>query len=357
MSGEKGKTSKISGRSTVRPPAAEKSTGRSRLPAPPKAPSRLPKAPSRFPKSPSLPPPSSGQTKTDLLPPPLPKPTVAFLGLGKMGRPMAGRLLDLGFPIRVWSRTSSTAKTLSGAIPTTSPAEAVKGAAVIVTMLTDAAALEAVLPSILEGINAEKSKLRPVLVDMSTIGRRAAIAIGKRVEASGARFVDAPVSGTVRPAARGELVALVGGAVRSVERARPVLDALCKKVIHAGGIGQGQALKVVLNGIGAHHFVALASMLALGEKAGLARDILLDAFTTGAFATPSYLGKRDKLLVRDYTAEFSLELALKDVALNVQLQHECGVKLPVLRAIVADLERAMNAGLGGLDLFAIEKTY
>jgi 3-hydroxyisobutyrate dehydrogenase-like beta-hydroxyacid dehydrogenase len=277
---------------------------------------------------------------------------------------MAGRLLDLGFPIRVWSRTSSTAKTLSGAHAATSPAEAVRGAVVIVTMLADAAALESVLPSIFEGIRAdqvprsgEKRKLRPVLVDMSTIGRKSAIAIGKRVEANGARFVDAPVSGTIRPASRGELVALVGGAVRSVERARPVLDALCKKVIHAGGIGQGQALKVVLNGIGAHHFVAFASMLALGEKAGLARDILLDAFTTGAFATPSYLGKRDKLLARDYTPEFSLEHALKDVALNVQLQHECGVKLPVLRAIVADLERTVSEGLGALDLFAIEKAY
>lgn len=270
---------------------------------------------------------------------------------------MAGRLLDLGFPIRVWSRTSSTSKALTGAYAAQTPADAVRGAQVIITMLVDAAALEEVLPSILEGINAEKAKLRPVLVDMSTIGRKNAIAIGRRVEASGARFVDAPVSGTVRPASKGELVALVGGAVRSVERARPVLDALCKKIIHAGGIGQGQALKVVLNGIGAHHFVAFASMLALGERAGLARDILLDAFTTGAFATPSYLGKRDKLLARDYTAEFSLEHALKDVALNVQLQHECGMKLPVLRAIVADLERAVSAGLGPLDLFAIEKAY
>lgn len=346
----------------MRPP------GGSRLPAPPKAPSRFPKGLSRLPKGATVPPPSSGppsgQGKTDLLPPPLPKPVVAFLGLGTMGRPMAGRLLDLGFPMRVWSRTAGTAKTLTGAHSATSPADAVRGAAVIVTMLSDAAALEAVLPSILEGIAAEhgarggsKPKLRPVLVDMSTIGRRAAIEIGKRVEASGARFVDAPVSGTVRPASRGELVALVGGSVRSVERARPVLDGLCKKVIHAGAIGQGQALKVVLNGIGAHHLIAFASMLALGEKAGLARDILLDAFTTGAFATPSYVGKRDKLLARDFTPEFSLDLALKDVALNVQLQHECGMKLPVLRAIVAELERAVGIGLGGLDLFAIEKAY
>ena len=225
-------------------------------------------------------------------------------------------------------------------------------------MLADAAALEAVLGDILAGIAREKKKLRPVIVDMSTIGRRAAIAIGKRVEASGARFVDAPVSGSVRPAARGELLALVGGAVRSVERARPVLDALCKKVIHAGGIGQGQALKVVLNGIGAHHFVAFASMLALGERAGLARDILLEAFTGGAFATPSYVQKLydSKLLARDYTPEFSPRLAaLKDCRPQHRAPHDCGMMLPVVRPIMADLERAVAAGLGNQDLFAIEK--
>jgi len=98
-------------------------------------------------------------------------------------------------------------------------------------------------------------------------------------------------------------------------------------------------------------------MLALGERAGLARDLMLDAFTTGAFATPSYIGKRDKLLARDYTPEFALALALKDVALNVALQHECGMKLPVLRAILADLERGVHEGLGELDLFALEKHY
>ena len=165
-------------------------------------------------------------------------------------------------------------------------------------MLSDAEALATVLEGrdgVLATFLREKRKPRPVLVDMSTIGRGAAIAAGRRAEEHGARFVDAPVSGSVRPAGAGELIALVGGTVRSVERVRPVLAVLCKKIIHAGGVGQGQALKVVLNGVGAHHLVAFTSMLALGERAGLARDVLLDAFTTGAFATPSYVGKREKL--------------------------------------------------------------
>jgi 3-hydroxyisobutyrate dehydrogenase-like beta-hydroxyacid dehydrogenase len=161
----------------------------------------------------------------------------------------------------------------------------------------------------------------------------------------------------VRPAGKGELVALVGGAVRSVERVRPVLAVLCKKVIHAGGVGQGQALKVVLNGIGAHHLVAFTSMLALGEGAGLARDVLLDAFTTGAFATPSYLGKRDKVLARDFTPDFSLALALKDCTLNEALQEEVGISLPVHRAVMEDVAAGVREGHGELDLFALEKHY
>jgi 3-hydroxyisobutyrate dehydrogenase-like beta-hydroxyacid dehydrogenase len=129
-------------------------------------------------------------------------------------------------------------------------------------------------------------------------------------------------------------------------------------MIHAGGVGQGQALKIVLNGLGAHHLVAFTSMLVLGEAAGLARDVLLDAFTNGAFATPSYAGKRDKVLARDYSSEFSLALALKDCLLASELEREVGLRLPVHRAIVADITAGVaNDGLGELDLFALEKHY
>lgn len=293
---------------------------------------------------------------------------VAFLGLGAMGRPMAARLVEAGFDVCVYNRTQGAAAALvqRGAKAFATPRECVLRADVIVTMVSDADALAAVLegddgvlaafPPLPEGDHVDR-RLRPVLVDMSTIGRKAALAVGRRLKAHGVDFVDAPVSGSVRPAGKGELVALAGGSVRVVERVRPVLAALCKKVIHAGAVGQGQALKVVLNGVGSHHLVAFTSMLALGERAGLARDILLDAFTSGAFATPSYVGKRDKVLARDFSADFALALALKDCALNVALQEEVGMRLPVHRAIVADVDAGVKEGLGDLDLFALEKHY
>lgn len=282
-----------------------------------------------------------------------------------MGTPMAARLARAGGaagPLSVWNRTRTNAGPLArdGAVVAKTPRDAAAGADVVFTMLSDAAALAAVLEGpdgVLAALTAHEGKRRPIVVDMSTIGRAAAIAAGARVDAHGAHFVDAPVSGSVGPAARGELVALAGGTVRAVERVRPLLDVLCKRVIHAGGVGQGQALKIVLNGIGAHHFVALASMLALGERAGLARDVLLDAFTTGAFATPSYVQKRDKLLARDWSPEFSLALALKDCLLNLDLQDECALALPVHRRIVDEIRAAVGSGLGELDLFGIEKRY
>lgn len=291
-----------------------------------------------------------------------PPKTIAFLGLGAMGRPMAARLVQAGLPVRVWNRSRGPERILAklGATVAATPAECAYGADVVITMVSDAEALASVLEGrdgVLAAFARDRKKPRPVLVDMSTIGKKAAVAAGKRAEAHGARFVDAPVSGSVRPAGTGELIALVGGTIRSVERVRPVLSVLCKKLIHAGGVGQGQVLKVVLNGVGSHHLVAFTSMLALGERGGLARDVLLDAFTTGAFSTPSYVGKRDKVLARDFAPDFSLALALKDSLLNSALQDELGVVLPVHRAIVEDIARGVKEGLGGLDLFALEKHY
>jgi 3-hydroxyisobutyrate dehydrogenase-like beta-hydroxyacid dehydrogenase len=285
------------------------------------------------------------------------KPAVAFLGLGAMGAPMAERLARGGFAVTVWNRTLARAGALSaaGATVARSPAEAVQGADVVVTMLSDARALEAVLG----GKKGLLAGLAPgaLVIEMSTAGRAAARRTAKRVAQAKGRFVDAPVSGTVGPATRGELLAMVGGSERDVGDARVVLDAMCRRVIHAGEVGQGQALKVLLNGIGAHHFVAFASMLVLGERAGLSREVLVDAFTSGAFASPSYVGKKAKILARDFSPEFSLALALKDAGLNVELQEEVGLKLDVLRAIAKVLKRAVASGLGEEDLYAVEKWF
>lgn len=272
---------------------------------------------------------------------------------------MARRLVEQGFSLTVYNRTRRSA---AGASVAKTPRAAAEGADVLVTMVSDARAVRAVLFGKDGALAAERPPR--VVVDMSTIGPRAARAIAARVEAHaqaqarGIAFVDAPVSGSVGPAARGELVALAGGTAAALRRARPVLDALCRKVVHAGPVGAGQALKVVLNGVGAHHLVAFTSMLALGERAGLDREVLVEAFTTGAFATPSYVGKRARVLARDWAdPDFSLALTRKDVRLALELQREVGLRLPVHRAIARDVDAGIAEGLGALDLFALEEHY
>jgi 3-hydroxyisobutyrate dehydrogenase len=281
----------------------------------------------------------------------------AFLGLGNMGAPMARRVASR-MPCAMWNRTRARAEGLSDVATriASTPRDAVHAAGVVVTCLADGKALQEVLA----GDDGLLAGVAPgaVVVDMSTIGRAAAREAARAIEARGARFVDAPVSGSVGPAERGELLALVGGAETDVQRATPVLSAMCNRILRAGGVGQGQALKVVLNGVGAHHFVAFASMLALGERAGLARETIVEAFTTGAFATPSYVSKRARVLGRDYASpEFTLGLALKDGALNLALQQEVGLTLPVQREITREVAQAVGEGLGDEDLFALEKYF
>ena len=161
---------------------------------------------------------------------------------------MAANIARKGFPLSVWNRSHERAAALVtlGAKPKSTPRECVQGARVIVTMLSDEKALFEVLLGD-DGVLAGADK-DAVIVDMSTVGRAAALKAAQLAKDGGLRFVDAPVSGSTGPAEKGELVALVGGRLNDVTRAQPVILAMCKRIIHAGDVGQGQALKVSSTG-------------------------------------------------------------------------------------------------------------
>jgi 3-hydroxyisobutyrate dehydrogenase-like beta-hydroxyacid dehydrogenase len=299
-----------------------------------------------------------------MVPPPGPASTmgVAFLGaaaseVGAMAAPMATNIAKKGFPIAAWNRSSDRSAALAalGVKMRGSPRECVQGARVVILLLADESSLFDVLEradGVLAGIEKDA-----VIVDMSTVGRAAALKAADLAKSAGARFIDAPVSGSVGHAERGELTALVGGRLNDVSRAQPVIQAMTKKIIHAGDVGQGQALKIVLNALGAHQLAAFTSMLVLGERAGLARRVVIDAFTTGVFAAPSYIQKREKMLAKDYSPELTLAVGLKEAQLNIELQQEVGLPLPVQREITRALEKAVEDGFGEEDLYALEKYY
>lgn len=182
--------------------------------------------------------------------------------------------------------------------------------------------------------------------------------IAERLVSRGAHFVDAPVSGSRLPAERAELVLLAGGSDADVARLAPVFRAVGKRVIHAGPVGAGQTLKVVLNGLGCQHLMAFASMLRLGERAGLGRSTLVEAFTEGAFATPAYRGKRERVLEHHYSEpDFVLDLVLRDAELCAGIQRDVGAVMPTHRAAHDEVRRAVESGLGELDLFVVEDLY
>jgi 3-hydroxyisobutyrate dehydrogenase len=283
---------------------------------------------------------------------------VAFLGLGTMGVPMALNLVRSKLRLHVHNRTPERAGELerAGARVAESPRAAADEAGVVITMLTGGDALSQVLFG--QNGAATGEIAGKLFVDMSTSGPRAAVATAARLQEAGARFVDAPVSGTRAPAETGELVVLAGGRTEDVEALRPIFAPLARRVIHAGPVGSGQALKVVLNGMGCQHLMAFASMLRLGERAGLKREVLLDAFTTGAFATPAYVGKRERVLARNYdNPDFVLDLVLRDAVLCAELQREVGLELVTHAAARAEVARAVERGLGSLDLFSAERLY
>jgi 3-hydroxyisobutyrate dehydrogenase-like beta-hydroxyacid dehydrogenase len=281
---------------------------------------------------------------------------VAFLGLGTMGAPMAANLIKKGHSLSVWNRTAARAAPLveRGARLAPSPAEAARGAEVVITMLADPAAVEAVyagpaglLAAALDGV---------VVVDMSTVDPAAARSLDERVCARGGRFVDAPVSGTRQPAVDGTLVILPGGPADAIEAVRPVLEAM-GRVIPVGGVGQGMAMKLVLNGLGAHMLTGFCALMVLGVKQGLDPRVMLEVIQAGAFSSPLFKGKAPRLLAGQFAADFTLALMLKDQELVLSTAAELGYAMPTESAIRDVLRQGVEAGLGDGDLSGIVRLF
>ena len=224
--------------------------------------------------------------------------TIAFLGLGRMGLPMARRLVSAGFPVTVWNRDPAKAQGLDAAA---SPAEAVTGADLVITMLADPAAVENVVPQF-------ASALEPgaIWVDMSSIGPDA-LASATKILPDGAAVIDAPVMGSVVPAASGDLVILAGGHDADLKEAEPVLTTL-GRVVHAGGPGSGAALKLVLISAAIGGVALVAEALALADALGLDERLTVRALEAGPLAGAVKRARADD-------ADFPVRLAAKDLTL------------------------------------------
>ena len=272
---------------------------------------------------------------------------VAFCGLGKMGVPMAARLLGAGHDVTLWNRTAGRAGELlgQGATEAASPADAVTGAEVVVTMLADPASVDAVVAGALEAIAAGAT-----LIEMSTIGPDAVRSLATRLP-EGVGMLDAPVLGSVPQATEGTLKIFVGGDAEVLERCRPVLEPMGTPR-HLGPLGSGAAMKLVANSILGALMGGLAEALALADVFQLDEGAVLDILSESPIGV-TVKSKRKLIESGVYPANFKLGLAAKDLRLVTEAAETAGVELRMAAAARSWLERADEHGLGDLDYSAV----
>jgi 3-hydroxyisobutyrate dehydrogenase/2-hydroxy-3-oxopropionate reductase len=279
-------------------------------------------------------------------------PSVAFLGLGAMGGRMARRLLAVRRVV-VWNRTRAKADELAadGAVVAPSPAAAVEGVDVVITMLADPEALVAVS----EGADGFVASLSPgqTVVEMSTVGPEA-VARLRRALPDRVALVDAPVLGSRDEAENGALVVLAGGSSGDVERLRPLLERF-GTVIHAGDTGAGAAAKLVANSTLFGVLTVLGEAVALADGLGLDRDATFEVLARTPLAAQAER-RRDALEHGSFPPRFALSLARKDAALVGEAARTAGVGLPVAAAALAWLTAAVEAGAGESDYTAVLET-
>lgn len=275
---------------------------------------------------------------------------LGFCGLGQMGTPMAGRLIDAGHNVTVWNRTASKAQALKerGAGVARTPAGAAAGVAFIFTMLATPEVVDEVVfgkSGVAEGLRSGST-----LVEMSTIGPEAVHGLRAKLPPE-IDMLDAPVLGSIAQAESGELKVFVGGEGAVVERARPVLESL-GPVRHMGPLGTGASMKLVVNSTILALMTALGEALALADRFGLDQDDVLDILAESAIGV-SARSKRQRIESGAYPPNFKLSLAAKDGSLVTRAAEAAGLNLEVAKAAAAWMAVADRAGLGDLDYSAV----
>ena len=273
---------------------------------------------------------------------------VAFLGLGAIGRPMAARLAAAAdISLAVWNRTAERARAFAsetGARHASTPADAARGADVAITCFPVSADVDAVLDGA-EGLLAGLAR-GAMLVDCTSGDPATSRRIAAKLAERGVGFLDAPVSGGTIGAEQGTLTVMVGGDEALLQRARPVLEAFGKKIVHCGDVGAGDALKAVNNALLAIHVWSTAEGLVALAKAGVSADVALDVINASSGRSNASMNLfPDRVLTRAFPRTFRLALLDKDVGIAAGVAREQKVPAPLLQ-LTADLFRVAHNALG-----------
>lgn len=279
---------------------------------------------------------------------------IGVAGLGAMGSAIAARLKEAGHQITVWNRTATKCKPLAdaGAKVVDSPSAVAAASDVIITILTDGAAIGAVYDGP-AGLLAGDVKGK-LFIEMSTVPPGVELALAPKVRSKGAVFVECPVGGSTAPARQGKLLGLMGAEPADAAKALPILEQLCRKVEHCGPVGAGASMKLAINLPLMVGWQAYAEAFAIARDVGWEPQRLLDLFCESNGANNGLKLRADMIVAmlenRDPGATtFSIANAVKDLRTMVATGTAKGAEMPAAKAALAALEEANNKGLGPFD--------
>jgi 4-hydroxybutyrate dehydrogenase/sulfolactaldehyde 3-reductase len=281
---------------------------------------------------------------------------VGFIGLGTMGAPMARNILKGGHSLTVFdlNRAACDALVAAGAVAAASPKGVAASSEVVITMVPDAPDVEKLAlgpDGILQGM-----RRGSVYIDMSTIDPATTQRVGKVFADAGVDMIDSPVGKTVEHAIAGTSTLMIGGDAAVIERVRPVLKTMGAELIHCGGLGMGQAMKLTNNLLATILMAASSEALVAGAKAGLTLETMISVMkTTMAWNNQLAVAMHMRALKGNFDPGFMVKLAHKDCRLALAMDRDLGVEAPVGAATLKVLQEAMDKGLSGMDVGSLLK--
>ena len=280
-------------------------------------------------------------------------PRIGFLGLGKMGEPMAANLQRAGVQLAVWNRSTPAAERLAelGAVVHATPTSAFVCCDVVLLMLADATVTDAVLGR--GGPEFAACVRDKVIVHMGTTAPAHSEGLGRDVVAAGGRYVEAPVSGSRVPAQRGELVAMLGGRPDDVDLIEPLLAPMCRSTLRCGDVPAATTTKLAVNVYLITLMAGLAESFHFAERNGVDLEVFRTAINSGQMSSPIGAVKLDKLVRGDYAPQAAISDVYQNCRLITAAARAAATETPLMDVCDALFRETQDAGLGGADMAAV----
>ncbi|KZR74561.1 NAD(P)-dependent oxidoreductase [Prochlorococcus marinus] len=283
--------------------------------------------------------------------------SLAFVGLGALGLPMAANLLAAGYELKVHSRSRAAELNwaLKGSRSCSSPAEAAADSQALMICVSDDEAVEAVL----FGSQGAASMLSSgaVVVDFSTIAPATSITLAQRLAQQGVTYLDAPVTGGTEGARAGTLTVLVGGSAQVLARVQPLLEVIGETIHHFGPVGRGQQVKALNQVLVAGSYAALAEAIALGQQLGLPMQEVIKALQDGAAGSWALKHRSTAMLEDHYPLGFKLALHHKDLGIALETAERVGLQLPITSQVKSMEEHLIEHGHSEEDVSVLRRWF